>query len=160
MSLSSVTSSWLYLEHLYFIFYIIFQSGLLRERGRRLDWDTDRKRVWVWKTEQARKTLQKLEGKRSWSSASQLMELPSSSGELLVICRDVSLPVERLSHHIVQWALIRQSWPPGALISIARGRGNPRQGPAGHLITATAPSSPHPYSLPSSLCPHPPALPP
>lgn len=93
---------------------------------------------------------EKSEGKRSWSSVSQLMELPSSSGGLLVICRDVSSPVERLSHHIVQQALIRQPWPPGVLISIARGRGNPRQGPAGHLITAVAPSSLNPYyCLPS-----------
>lgn len=78
------------------------------------------------------------------------MELPSSSGELLVICRDVSLPVERLSNHIVQQALIRQPWPPGVLISIARGRCNPRQSPAGHLITVVAPSSLNPYyCLPS-----------
>lgn len=91
--------------------------------------------------DQGSERLWKSERKSSRSSVSQLMELPSSSGGLLVVCRDVSPPVERLSHHIVQQALIRQPWPPGVLISIARGRGNPRQGPAGHLITAVAPSS-------------------
>lgn len=87
----------------------------------------------------------KSEGKWSWSSVSQLMELPSSSGELLVICRDKGPPEERLCNHIVQQALIRQPWPPGVLISIARGSGNPCQSPAGHLITAVAPSSLNPY---------------
>ena len=109
-----------------------------------------KKPVGVKEIKQVRDYGKKSEGKRSWSSVSQLMELPSSSGGLLVICRDVSPPVERLSHHIVQQALIRQPWPPGVLISIARGRGNPRQGPAGHLITAVAPSSLNPYyCLPS-----------
>lgn len=87
----------------------------------------------------------KSDGKWSWSSVSQLMELPSSSGELLVICGDKGPPVERLRNHIVQQALIRQPWPPGVLISIARGSGNPCQSPAGHLITAVAPSSLNPY---------------
>lgn len=87
----------------------------------------------------------KSHGKWSWSSVSQLMELPSSSGELLVICGDKGPPVERLCYHIVQQALIRQPWPPGVLISIARGSGNPCQSPAGHLITAVAPSSLNPY---------------
>lgn len=100
----------------------------------------------------------KSDGKRYWSSVSQLMELPSSSGELLVICGDKGPPVKRLCNHIVQQALIRQPWPPGVLISIARGSGNPCQSPAGHLITAATPSSLNPYHqshhLPSFRCPH------
>lgn len=39
--------------------------------------------------------------------------------------------------HIVGRALIRQCWPGSRLISIACGRGSPRQSPAGRLITAT-----------------------
>lgn len=127
-----------------------------RKRGRdKGEHVQEEKRPRWCERDQANERLWKKEGKRSWSSVSQLTELPSSSGGLLVICGDVSPPVERLSHHIVQRALIRQPWLPGVLISIARGRGNPRQGPAGHLITAAAPSSPHPYSPPSFLCPHP-----
>lgn len=69
------------------------------------------------------------------------MESLSSSGELSDICRDMSLSVERLSNHIVQQTLTRQRWPPPcALISIARGCGNPRQYPAKNLITTIAPS--------------------
>lgn len=63
------------------------------------------------------------------------MESLSSSGELSDTCRDTSLSVERLANRIVQQTLIRQPWPPPpcALISIARGCGNPRQGPAEKL---------------------------
>lgn len=82
------------------------------------------------------------------------MESLSSSGELSDICRDMSLS-ERLSNHIVQQTLTRQRWPPPcALIIIARGCGNPRQGPAENLITTIAPSLLNAYCcLPTSWYP-------
>lgn len=124
------------------------------EMGRKITGIRREKRAWGWEEMKQVRDYGKRKGSWSWSSVFQLMELPSFLRGLLVICRDVSPPVVDLSHHIVQRALIRQPWPLGVLISIARGRGNPRQGPAGHLITTTASSSLHPYSLPSYVLTH------
>lgn len=143
------TFVWNYLEHLCLILRFTFledgNNGEKEDGSHNTRW----KKVGVKEIKEVRDN-EKVNGS-DLDPVSILMESLSSSGELSDICWDTSLSVERLSDHIVQQTLIRQPCPPPcALISIARGCGNPRQGPAENLITAIASSSLNPYCrLPS-----------
>lgn len=130
MCLLATVSLWIYSEHLLFIYYICIPSYEDRSNRREMKWDTHKnnnnnKKHWLWMRSSEWDIMEK------WREVIPIQcvlinGITISSGKLLVIRRDVSPPVERLSSHIVQQALIRLPWPPGVLISIACGRGNPR----------------------------------